>query len=88
MYFTELRSPHGSKPGQAAPKAQGTEKQDELITIGYSVKPKENAIIQDYVHRVYNHFVIDHTAKQHKRMLDNPSIALVPKLVTFSYDSI
>ena len=43
--FTELGPPHGSKPAQAAPKAQGTEKQDDLITIGFRVKPRENAII-------------------------------------------
>jgi hypothetical protein len=48
------------------PKAQSTEKQIELITIGYSVKPKEKAIIQDYVNRMYNQFVVDHAAKQPK----------------------
>jgi hypothetical protein len=46
--FTELGPPHGSKPGsnaQVAPKDQGNEKQDELITTGFRVKPKEKAII-------------------------------------------
>jgi hypothetical protein len=59
--FTELGAPHGSKPGQAAPKAQGTEKQVELITIGFSVKPKEKAIIQDHVNRMHSQFVVDPT---------------------------
>ena len=38
--FTELGSPYGTKPGSATPKEQGiankNEKQDELITIGFS----------------------------------------------------
>jgi hypothetical protein len=44
--FTELGPPYGFKPEQAAPKEQGsTKKNDELITIGFRVKPKEKAII-------------------------------------------
>jgi hypothetical protein len=46
--FPELGPPHGSKPAQVPSKEQSTEKQDELITIGFRVKPKEKAIIQDY----------------------------------------
>jgi len=45
--FTELGPPHGSKPSQAGPKGQGPEKQDDLITLGFRVKPKEEEIIQD-----------------------------------------
>ena len=45
--FTELGPPHGSKPPQAGPKGQGPEKQDDLTTLGFRVKPKEKAIIQD-----------------------------------------
>ena len=43
------------KPAQKA----GVEKQDDLITIGFRVKPKEKAVIQGYVNRTYNQFVVD-----------------------------
>jgi len=36
---------------QVPSKGQGVEKQEDLITIGFRVKPKEKAIIQDYVNR-------------------------------------
>jgi hypothetical protein len=45
--FTELGPPHDSKLSQAGPKGQGPEKQDDLTTLGFRVKPKEKAIIQD-----------------------------------------
>ena len=56
--FTELGPPHGSKPSRAGPNGQGPEGQDDLI-IGFRVKPKEKAIIQDYVSRMSNQFVVD-----------------------------
>jgi len=45
--FTESGPPHGRKPSQAGPKWQGPEKQDDLTSLGFRVKPKEKAIIQD-----------------------------------------
>ncbi|MDQ6862824.1 MAG: hypothetical protein M3044_03265 [Thermoproteota archaeon] len=39
--------------------SEANEKQDDLITIGFRVKPKEKAISQDYVNRMYNQFVVD-----------------------------
>jgi hypothetical protein len=39
--FTELGPPHGSTQQKPTSKDQGNEKQDELITIGFRVKPKE-----------------------------------------------
>ncbi|MDP9288197.1 MAG: hypothetical protein M3P08_08375 [Thermoproteota archaeon] len=45
--FCELGPPHGGKPSQAGPKGQGPEKQDDLTTLGFRVKMKEKAIIQD-----------------------------------------
>jgi len=63
--FTELGPPYGTKPGSAAPKEQGSnEKESELITIGFRVKPSEKAIIQDYVNRMYNEFVVDPNTKE------------------------
>jgi hypothetical protein len=56
--FCGLGPPPGSKPSQAGPKRQGLEKQDDLITIGFRVKPKEKAIIQDYVNKMYNQFIV------------------------------
>ena len=55
--FTELGPPHGSKagsPAQAAQKGQGgsVEKQEDLVVIGFRVKPKEEGIIQDYTNRL------------------------------------
>ena len=47
------------------------------------VKPREKAIIQDDVNRMYGQFIVDPTTKQPKRMLDNPSIGLVIKLALF-----
>ena len=38
--------------------------QDELITIGFSVKPKEKAIIQDHVNRMHSQFVVDPNKKR------------------------
>jgi len=67
-------------------KDRGNEKQDDLITIGFRVKPNEKAIIQDYVNRMYNQFVVDRKTEEQMRMLDYPSSELVTKLVTFSYD--
>jgi hypothetical protein len=68
--FTELGPPYGSKTNATAPKEQGVtnKKQDDLITIGFRVKPKEKAIIQDYVNRMYNHFVVDPKTEEQKRM--------------------
>jgi hypothetical protein len=80
--FTELGPPHGSNPAQVAQKGQGVEKQEEHITIGFRVKPKEKAIIQDYVNRMYNQFVVDPHTKEPKNV-DYPSSELVTKLVTF-----
>ena len=86
--FTELGPPHGTTAQNTSSNDQGSEKQDELITIGFRVKPKEKAVIQDYVNRMYNQFVVDRKTEEQMRMLDYPSIELVTKLVTFSYDSI
>ena len=58
---------------------------DDLITKGFRVKPRENAIIQDYVNRMHSQFIVDPTTKQPKRMLDNPSIGVMIKLAIFSY---
>jgi hypothetical protein len=51
---------------QAAQKGQGVvnKKQDELITIGFRAKPKEEAIIQGHVNRMYNEFVVDPNTKE------------------------
>jgi hypothetical protein len=67
--FTELGPPHGSKPTQLAPKAHGVvnERQDDLI-IGFRVKPKERTIIQDYVNRMSNQFVVDPNTKEQKNV--------------------
>ena len=65
--FTELGPPHGNKPGHNSPqKAQGSvnEKQDDLITIGFRVKPREKAIIQDYVIGCHNQFIVDPSTKR------------------------
>ena len=86
--FTELGPLHGTTAQNTTSNDQGSEKQDELITIGFRVKPKEKAVIQDYVNRMYNQFVVDRKTEEQMRMLDYPSSELVTKLVTFSYDSI
>jgi hypothetical protein len=52
------------KPAQKA----GVEKQDDLITIGFRVKPKEKAVIQGYVNRTYNQFVVDPNTKEPKNV--------------------
>ena len=59
--FTELKRPPVLRQLPTAPKGQdvANEKQDELITIGFRVKHKEKAIIQDYVNRMSNQFVVD-----------------------------
>jgi hypothetical protein len=44
-------------------------------------------VIQDYVNRMYNQFVVDPHTKEPKNV-DYPSSELVTKLVTFSYDLI
>jgi hypothetical protein len=64
---------------------RGNEKQDDLITIGFRVKPNEKAVIQDNFNRMYNQLVVDPKTEEQKRMLDYPSIELVTKLVPFSY---
>ena len=83
--FTELGPPHGTTAQNTASKDQGNEKQDELITIGFRVKSKEKAVIQDYFNRMYNQLVVDPKTEEEKRMLVYPSSELVTKLVTFSY---
>ena len=83
--FTELGPPLGTTAQNTASKDQGNEKQDELITIGFRVKLKEKAIVQDHVNRMYSQFVVDPKTEEQKRMLDYPSSELVTKLVTFSY---
>jgi hypothetical protein len=45
--FTELAPPDGCQPTQVHSKGQDVEKHEELITLGFWVKPKEKAIIQD-----------------------------------------
>ncbi len=62
--FTEVGPPHGTTATPATSKDQGNEKQDELITIGFRVKPKEKAIIYDIVNRMYNQFVIYPNTKE------------------------
>ena len=76
--FTELGHLHGTTQKPVS-KDQGNEKQDELSTIGFRVKPKEKAIIQDYFNRMYNQLVVDPKTAEQQRVLD------VTKLVTFSY---
>ena len=76
---------HHKKPCQ---KTEVMKNKTNLITIGFRVKPNEKAIIQDYVNRMYNQFVVDRKTEEQMRMLDYPSSELVTKLVTFSYDSI
>jgi hypothetical protein len=71
--FTELGSPHGRTPQKTVSKDQGNEKQDDLITMGFRVKPNEKAIIQDYMNGMYNQFVVEPNTKQQKWMLENPS---------------
>jgi hypothetical protein len=66
--FTELGPLHGSTPQKTLSKDQANEKQDELSTAGFRVKPKEKAIIQDYVNRMYNQFVVDPNTKQPKNV--------------------
>jgi hypothetical protein len=48
--FTELGPPHGSTPQKTVSKDQGNEKQDELSTIGFRVKPKEKASFKTNPH--------------------------------------
>ena len=83
--FTEVGPPHGTTQQKPTSKDQGNETQDELITIGFRVKPKEKAIIQDYVNRMYNQFMVEPNTRQQKRMLENPSSGLIIKLATYSY---
>jgi hypothetical protein len=66
-------------------KDQGNEKHDDLRTLG---KPKEKAIIHDYLNRMYNQVVVDPKTEEQKRMLDYPSRELVTKLATFWYMTI
>ena len=73
---------------QVPSKGQGVEKQEDMITIGFRVKPREKAITQDYVNRMYNQFIVDPSTNEPKRMLDYPFSELLTKPVTFSYDSI
>jgi len=83
--FTELGPPHGTTAQNTASKDQGNE--GELITIGFRVKPKEKAVIQDYFNRMYNRLVVDPNTNGPKGMSDYPSSELVTKLVTYSYGS-
>ena len=55
--LTELGPLHGSKPDQAYPNVQGSEKQDDLITIGFRVKPREKAISSQTTVRIGSIFV-------------------------------
>ncbi|MDQ6668364.1 MAG: hypothetical protein M3Y53_09090 [Thermoproteota archaeon] len=82
--FTELGPPQGTKPAQVPSKGQRV----DMTTIGFRVKPREKAIVQDYVNRLYNQFVVDPNTNEPKRRLDYPSSELVTRLVTFSYNSI
>ena len=84
--FCELGPPNGSKPSQAGPKGQGPEKQDDQITLGFRVKPKEKAIIQDYMNGMYNQFVVEPRSKQQKRMLENPSTIRILCYLLGSYE--
>jgi hypothetical protein len=83
--FTELGPPYGNAEQNTTSNDQGNEKQDELITIGFPVKSKEKAVIQDSFNRMYNQLVVDPKTEEQKRMLDYPSSELVTRLVTFSY---
>jgi hypothetical protein len=42
----------------------------------------------DYVNKMYSHFVVDPHTNEPMRMSDYPSIELLTKRVTFSYDLI
>jgi hypothetical protein len=55
--FTDLGPLHGSKQDQASPNVQGSEKQDDLITIGFRVKPSEKAISAQSTVRIGSIFV-------------------------------
>ena len=61
----------------------GVEKQEALVVIGFRVKPKEEAIIQDYVNRMYSQYILHPTTNQPKRTLDNPSGADLANLQLF-----
>jgi hypothetical protein len=68
--FTELGPPYGTKPGSAAPKRTGVsqiKKQDDLITIGFRVKPKEKATFKT-VNRMDNQFAVDPNTKEPKNL--------------------
>ncbi len=86
--FTALGPPYGSKPSQAGPKGQGPQKQDDLTTLGFRVKPKEKAIIQDYANRMYNQFIVEPNTRQKVRMLENPRRTCDQACNLFIYDAI
>ena len=46
---------------QADKKGRRVEKQEEVITIDFRAKPKEKAMIQDCVNRMYNQFLDPNT---------------------------
>ena len=70
------------------PKRAGCRKTRRPDNDRISGQTEGKGIIQDYVNRMYNQFVVDPNTNEPKRMLDYPSSELVTKLVTFSYDSI
>jgi hypothetical protein len=65
--FTELGPPHGTTAQNTTSKGQGATNGD-LITIEFRVKPKEKAIIQDYVNRMYKQFRVDPNTKRPKNV--------------------
>jgi hypothetical protein len=59
--FTELGAPPWQQTRSSRPKST---EQVELITIGFGVKPKEKAVIQDHVNRMHSQFVVDPNKKR------------------------
>lgn len=70
--FTELGQLNGSKPDQAYPNVQGSEKQDDLITIGFRVKPREKAISAQTTVRIGSIFVNARSSGENLTILVNP----------------
>lgn len=74
--FTELGPPHGNELGQSRPLNKSTGfkqwKTRRPDNQGFMVKPREKAIVQDYVNVMYNQFIVDPSTNEPKRMLDYP----------------
>jgi hypothetical protein len=77
--FAELGPPHGSKPSnttQTTQKEHGQEKQEDLKTIGFRVKPKAEAIILDHANRIHTQYLLDHHGPSLSRGKTNTCVQL------------